>query len=188
MNDKETLFSYLIDIFTKAKIYKVKRALGKDVDNLDEILDLILKAIDEYSELDLLNPHQNLSLKVKCVIKNEKNEILAFKNKKGHELISFTPSSFVSLKDDIEEHLKKALEFKSFHYSLGKLINSAELKENMLINEKIDWPIYLLTIKISLDSSKIIKDKYEFISDYSCLNDIDRYIVKEEEHVNPYQR
>ena len=58
----------------------------------------------------------------------------------------------------------------------------------MLINEKIDWPIYLLTIKINLDSSKIIKDKYEFISDYSCLNDIDRYIIKEEEHVNPYQR
>ena len=150
MQNKETIYSYLIQILTLAKLYKAEIALGKKAQNLDKIINLILKALDDFEELDTLNPHQNLALKYKLIAQNKDGEYL-IEDKKGN-----------------------------YFYKITNLINLAELKENDLVTDKVTHPIYLLTIKLTLNSSRIIGKGFKFMKDVSNLNKLDKYILSEE--------
>ena len=105
MQSKETIYSYIINILTLAKLSKVELTLTKKSEILDQIISLSLSELDKFEELDTLNPHQNLSLKIKCIIKNENDEILLEEKKKGKELYSFSPSLSLSLKDDLKKRI-----------------------------------------------------------------------------------
>ena len=180
MQNKETIYSYLIQILTLAKLYKAEIALDKKVENLDKIINLILKALDDFEELDTLNPHQNLAIQYKLIAQNNEGEYL-IEDKKGKEILpEFSPSLNLNFKEDLDRYLSKNLANLNYFYKITNLINLAELKENALVNEKVTHPIYLLTIKLTLNSSRIIKKGYRFTRDVSNLNKLDKYILSEE--------
>ena len=102
MQNKETIYSYLIQILTLAKLYKAEIALGKKAQNLDKIINLILKALDDFEELDTLNPHQNLALKYKLIAQNKDGEYL-IEDKKGIFSISLRSKSGYDVKKVAEK-------------------------------------------------------------------------------------
>ena len=180
MQNKETIYSYLIQILTLAKLYKAEIALGKKAQNLDKIINLILKALDDFEELDTLNPHQNLALKYKLIAQNKDGEYL-IEDKKGKEILpEFSPSLNLNFKEDLDRYLNKNLANLNYVYKITNLINLAELKENNLVTDKVTHPIYLLTIKLTLNSSRIIGKGFKFMKDVSNLNKLDKYILSEE--------
>ena len=172
-----SFYSYIINILTLAKIYKAKIVLNERIDALDEIINESLKALDEFEELDTLNPHQNLSLKLKILIKNEDSAVLIKEGKKEDEILTFTPSLTKSLKEDLDERLNEIFLNPKYSYEITNLINQEDLKISGIIKEDYPHPIYLLTIKVKLDSSKIIKKGFKFTNDLSNLNALDSYIL-----------
>ena len=178
MQSKETIYSYIINVLTLAKIAKVELKLTGNTEMIDKIISTSLSELDKSEELDTLNPHQNLSLKVKCVVKNENDEILFTKKKKEMELFSFSPSLSLSFKDDLKSRLVSIFgEEISFIYEIKDLINLADLKSNSLVKEDLATPIYLLVVKITTNSSRIIKKGFIFNKEYSELNELDKFIL-----------
>ena len=178
MQSKETIYSYIINVLTFAKLAKVELKLTGNTEMIDKIISTSLSELDKFEELDTLNPHQNLSLKVKCVVKNKNDEILLMQKKKETELFSFSPSLSLSFKDDMEKHLITLFgEEIAFNYEIKDLINLADLKSNGLIKEELTTPIYLLVVKISVNSSRIIKKGFIFNKEYSELNELDKFIL-----------
>lgn len=178
MQSKETIYSYIINILTLAKLSKVELTLTKKTEILDQIISLSLSELDKFEELDTLNPHQNLSLKVKCIIKNENDEILLEEKKKGKELYSFSPSLSLSLKDDLKKRIDSIFSKENeFTYEIKDLINLADLKSNNIFKKELVTPIYLLVMKIYINSSKINKKGFIFNKDYSELSELDKFIL-----------
>lgn len=178
MQSKETIYSYIINILTLAKLSKVELTLTKKSEILDQIISLSLSELDKFEELDTLNPHQNLSLKVKCIIKNENDEILLEEKKKGKELYSFSPSLSLSLKDDLKKRIDSIFSKENeFTYEIKDLINLADLKSSNIIKKELVTPIYLLVMKIYINSSKINKKGFIFNKDYSELSELDKFIL-----------
>lgn len=178
MQSKETIYSYIINILTLAKLSKVELTLTKKTEILDQIILLSLSELDKFEELDTLNPHQNLSLKVKCIIKNENDEILLEEKKKGKELYSFSPSLSLSLKDDLKKRIDSIFSQENeFTYEIKDLINLADLKSSNIIKKELVTPIYLLVMKIYINSSKINKKGFIFNKDYSELSELDKFIL-----------
>lgn len=178
MQSKETIYSYIINILTLAKLSKVELTLTKKTEILDQIISLSLSELDKFEELDTLNPHQNLSLKVKCIIKNENDEILLEEKKKGKELYSFSPSLSLSLKDDLKKRIDSIFSQESeFTYEIIDLINLADLKSSNIIKKELVTPIYLLVMKIYINSSRINKKGFIFNKEYNELSELDKFIL-----------
>lgn len=178
MQSKETIYSYIINILTLAKLSKVELTLTKKTEILDQIISLSLSELDKFEELDTLNPHQNLSLKVKCIIKNENDEMLLEEKKKGKELYSFSPSLSLSLKDDLKKRIDSIFSQESeFTYEIKDLINLADLKSLNIIKKELVTPIYLLVMKIYINSSKINKKGFIFNKEYNELSELDKFIL-----------
>lgn len=178
MQSKETIYSYIINILTLAKLSKVELTLTKKTEILDQIIALSLSELDKFEELDTLNPHQNLSLKVKCIIKNENDEILLEEKKKGKELYSFSPSLSLSLKDDLKKRIDSIFSQENeFTYEIKDLINLADLKSSNIIKKELVTPIYLLVMKIYINSSKINKKGFIFNKEYNELSELDKFIL-----------
>ena len=178
MQSKETIYSYIINILTLAKLSKVELTLTKKTEILDQIISLSLSELDKFEELDTLNPHQNLSLKVKCIIKNENDEMLLEEKKKGKELYSFSPSLSLSLKDDLKKRIDSIFSQENeFTYEIKDLINLADLKSLNIIKKELVTPIYLLVMKIYINSSKINKEGFIFNKEYNELSELDKFIL-----------
>ena len=178
MQSKDSIYSYIINVLTLAKISKVELALKKKSETLDKIIALSLSELDKFEELDILNPHQNLSLKVKCIVINEKGEYLLKVNKKSEEILSFTPSLSFSLKDDLKRRLNLIFENKvNLDYKIVDLINLADLKAEKIIKKELSNPIYLLVMKVYINSSKINKKGFIFNKDINKVNKIDKFIL-----------
>ena len=178
MQSKETIYSYIINILTLAKLSKVELTLTKKSEILDQIISLSLSELDKFEELDTLNPHQNLSLQVKCIIKNENDEILLEEKKKGKELYSFSPSLSLSLKDDLKKRIDSIFSKENeFTYEIKDLINLADLKSKNIIKKELVTPIYLLVMKIYINSSKINKKGFIFNKEYNELSELDKFIL-----------
>lgn len=178
MQSKETIYSYIINILTLAKLSKVELTLTKKTEILDQIISLSLSELDKFEALDTLNPHQNLSLKVKCIIKNENDEILLEEKKKGKELYSFSPSLSLSLKDDLKKRIDLIFSQENeFTYEIIDLINLADLKSSNIIKKELVTPIYLLVMKIYINSSKINKKGFIFNKEYNELSELDKFIL-----------
>ena len=178
MQSKDSIYSYIINVLTLAKISKVELTLKKKSETLDKIIDLSLSELDKFEELDTLNPHQNLSLKVKCIVINEKGEYLLKVNKKSEEILSFTPSLSFSLKDDLKRRLNLIFENEvNLDYKIVDLINLADLKAEKIIKKELSNPIYLLVMKVYINSSKINKKGFIFNKDINKVNKIDKFIL-----------
>ena len=178
MQSKDSIYSYIINVLTLAKISKVELTLKKKSETLDKIIALSLSELDKFEELDTLNPHQNLSLKVKCIVINEKGEYLLKVNKKSKEILSFTPSLFFSLKDDLKRRLNLIFENEvNLDYKIVDLINLADLKADKIIKKELSNPIYLLVMKVYINSSKINKKGFIFNKDINKVNKIDKFIL-----------
>lgn len=180
MKNENSFYSYIIQILTLAKVYKAELALNKKVESLDKIIDLSLNSLKGFEELDLLNPHQNISFKIKCLIYDDEGNILLKRGKKGEELLTFSPSLTFSLKEDLKVKLAEICEGNIEKVEILDLINALELKKEDIIDVDINLPIYLLTIKILLNSSKIKKKGYTFNKDITTLNKLDSYILRKE--------
>ena len=178
MQSKDSIYSYIINVLTLAKISKVELTLKKKSETLDKIISLSLSELDKFEELDTLNPHQNLSLKVKCIVINEKGEYLLKVNKKSEEILSFTPSLSFSLKDDLKRRLNSIFENEvNLDYRIVDLINLADLKADKIIKKELSNPIYLLVMKVYINSSKINKKGFIFNKDINKVNKIDKFIL-----------
>ena len=178
MQSKDSIYSYIISVLTLAKISKVELTLKKKSETLDKIIALSLSELDNFEELDTLNPHQNLSLKVKCIVINEKGEYLLKVNKKSEEILSFTPSLSFSLKDDLKRRLNSIFENEvNLDYKIVDLINLADLKAEKIIKKELSNPIYLLVMKVYINSSKINKKGFIFNKDINKVNKIDKFIL-----------
>ena len=173
MQSKDSIYSYIINVLTLAKISKVELTLKKKSETLDKIIALSLSELDKFEELDTLNPHQNLSLKVKCIVINEKGEYLLKVNKKIEEIfLSF------SLKDDLKRRLNLIFENEvNLDYKIVDLINLADLKADKIIKKELSNPIYLLVMKVYINSSKINKKGFIFNKDINKVNKIDKFIL-----------
>lgn len=182
MQSKDSIYSYIINVLTLAKISKVELTLKKKSETLDKIIALSLSELDKFEELDTLNPHQNLSLKVKCIVINEKGEFLLKVNKKSEEILSFTPSLSFSLKDDLKRRLNSIFDNEvNLDYKIVDLINLADLKEEKIVKKELSNPIYLLLMKVYINSSKINKKGFIFNNDISKVNKIDKFILSKGE-------
>ena len=182
MQTKDSIYSYIINVLTLAKVYKAELALNQKIESLDKIISLSLDALNKFEELDLLNPHQELSLKIALIIKNDKDEYLLKKTKKGEESIKISPSLNSTLEDTISDFLNKNLADIPFNYEIKDLINIADLKENGLVKENYNVPTFILCVKINGHSSKILNIKdFTYTKDLSNLNKLDSYIIKKGE-------
>ena len=64
-----------------------------------------------------------------------------------------------------------------FTYEIKDLINLADLKSKNIIKKELVTPIYLLVMKIYINSSKINKKGFIFNKEYNELSELDKFIL-----------
>ena len=83
-----------------------------------------------------------------------------------------------SLKDDLKRRLNLIFENEvNLDYKIVDLINLADLKAEKIIKKELSNPIYLLVMKVYINSSKINKKGFIFNKEYNELSELDKFIL-----------